>query len=264
MQQLGIIGFGNMGEALVKGVRASGGGKTLLVAEKNQSRLEHAITTYGAEDCTGDLSRLFTEAQVVILAIKPQDLEALAKNIKPVVGTTPVISILAGKTLQYIHDLTGAQEVARFMPSLAAQVQRSVVGVCYSEKSSEVFRELSYQIANSLGLGVEVPERLMPAIIGTSGSGIAFAFAYLHAMALGGTKVGIPYDSSLEIALDVMEGAIQTIRETKTQPVELITKVCSPEGTTIEGILALEQGGFTPTIVDAVERAALRSSQLEQ
>lgn len=264
MKNLGIIGFGNMGEALVRGVQAGNSEVRVLVSEKVEERRKLAVETYGAADLTGDYATIFKEADVVILAIKPQDLAELGPELKPHAKDRPVISILAGKTIQFIRDNTDAYPIARFMPSLAASVRKSVVGVSYSPQAPEKFREESYRIAETLGVAVEVPERLMPAIIGTSGSGIAFAFQYLHAMALGGTKVGIPYDSSLEIAMDVMEGAIALVRETQEQPVPLITKVCSPAGTTIEGISALETHGFTPALIAAVEAAAIRSTQLEQ
>jgi pyrroline-5-carboxylate reductase len=201
--------------------------------------------------------------EVLVLAVKPQDLAVLGLGLKPFLGQTPIISILAGKTIESVSEATGAKAVARFMPSLAASVQKALVGVSFSDTAGSEFRGLALDVARSIGTALEVPESLLSAVTGISGSGIAFAFAYLQAMALAGTKVGIAYNSSLSAAMDVMEGAISMIRSTSTNPVEYISRVCSPGGTTIEGVAELEKRGFSYSLIAAVEAATRRSNELE-
>lgn len=264
MKTLGLIGFGNMGEALVKGASAAVPGLRFLVSESDPVKRDRAVGVYGAADRTESMRGLFAESDAVILAVKPQDLPSLVKKIGPHAAGKRIISVLAGKTTAFVMESTGAAQVARFMPNLAAGVSKAVVGVCYSDSADDEFRRESLEIAGGLGTAVVLPERLMPAVTGVSGSGIAFALQFLHAMALGGTKTGIPYDTSLSIALGVAEGAAALVRETGSNPVDLVSRVCSPAGTTIEGIYELERGGFTPAVIAAVEAAAERSSELEQ
>ncbi|NCN05606.1 MAG: pyrroline-5-carboxylate reductase [Spirochaetales bacterium] len=263
MKSIGIVGFGNMGEAMVQGLRQRNPDIQVRFAEKFPAQAKKAVETYGAIDCTKNLSDLVNNVEILVLAIKPQDLVSLGVGLKPLLGQTPIISILAGKTIESVIQATGATTVARFMPSLAASVQKALVGVSFSDSAGSEFRELAFDVAQSIGTALEVQESLMSAVTGVSGSGIAFAFAYLQAMALAGTKVGIPYNSSLSVAMDVMEGAISMIRSTTTNPVEYISRVCSPAGTTIEGITELEKHGFSYSLIAAVEAATRRSTELE-
>jgi pyrroline-5-carboxylate reductase len=115
-----------------------------------------------------------------------------------------------------------------------------------------------------LGTPLELPEKLMPAVTGVSGSGIAYVFAFLHGLALGGAKAGMPYDTSLDAALTTLEGAVAALRNRQEHPVALLSKVASPAGTTIEGIHVLEERGFTAAVMDAVVAAARRAQEMER
>ncbi len=263
MDSLGIVGFGNMGEAMISGVMAKHPALKLFVVEKVPSRIQRAVKKYNAVNCTEKPQTLFTECQAVIIAIKPQDLQVFSQAIKAYSSQTPLISIAVGVNLERLRDLFLLPQIARFMPSMVAGVGKSVTSLSFSAECNRKFRNLAIGIAESIGLAIELPERLVPAIIGISGSAIAYVFEFIHALALGGVKNGIAYDSSLKIAMEVLEGGVQTLRSSGVAPGELIAKVCSPGGTTIEGISSLQNSGFTSAVIKAVDAAAQKAVSLE-
>lgn len=149
------------------------------------------------------------------------------------------------------------------MPNLAASAGASVVGVCFSKNAPEELKKAATDLASALGHPLLLAEKQMSAITGLSGSGIAYVFEFVHALAIGGVRNGIPYSESLEAALAVLEGAVAVLRESGVHPQEMVSRVCSPAGTTVEGIVALEEGGFTAAVIEAVTRAAERAAELE-
>jgi pyrroline-5-carboxylate reductase len=263
MKSLGIIGYGNMGEAMVRGVRKKLPSIEINVIEKIEARRALAVKKAKAKDFGEDYKALLAASDVVIIAVKPQDIEALMQKLASYSTGKKLISILAGKQISYFKGQATKAEVARFMPSLAASVGKSVVGISYSPDCSADFKKDAQLIADSIGAGIEIPERLMPAITGVSGSGIAFAFEFINAMTMAGVRAGFAHPASLKIALDVIEGAVQTLRAEGLHPADMISRVCSPAGTTIEGMYALEAGGFKSAVSNAVSAAAHRARELE-
>ena len=261
---IGIIGFGNMGEAVTKGLKEMFPDLVLGVLEKVSERAAEAEEKYGARNFTGDPQGFFAFADISVLAIKPQDTDQLMADLKPFSKNARFVSIVAGKKIESICRGLDTQSVARVMPNLAARYGKSFSGISFkSGENDPEFKTAALKIAEALGGFIEIPERLMPAIIGISGSGIAFVYQFLHAMALGGTKAGIAYDKSLEIVMKVVEGALEDVRRTGESPSRLITKVTSPAGTTIEGIAALEKEGFSHAAIEAVSAAAARAAEME-
>jgi pyrroline-5-carboxylate reductase len=149
------------------------------------------------------------------------------------------------------------------MPNLAAQEQKALVGISYSPSVTNDFKQDCISIAEAMGTPCELPESLMPAVTGLSGSGIAFVFSFLHAMALGGVNAGIPYPKALDIALATVEGAVALVKKSGQNPITLLSQVVSPAGTTIKGISCLEQYGFNYSVISAVQAAAERAKELE-
>jgi pyrroline-5-carboxylate reductase len=261
MQTLGIVGFGNMGEALAAGFRTGHPNTKILIADKRGDRTALGAERYGCIVADG-WAELFS-ADAVVLAVKPQDLASLANQVGGAGGNAGIISIAAGTSIRFFEEHFGSQRVVRFMPNLAAQEGRALVGVAVGAGADNELRERALTVARALGTPMELPEKLMPAITGLSGSGIAYVFAFLHALALGGTKAGVPYETALEAALTTLEGATAAVRNRKEHPVSLLSKVASPAGTTIEGIHVLEERGFTAGVMDAVVAAARRAEQME-
>ena len=260
---VGVIGFGNMGEALALGL-----------ARKN---LTPAVGVYEAHNPTkaralkhkkltvhDTLEALIEASAIVVIAIKPQDIPALLVRLRPHAHGKAFISLAAGLGSAFFQKELAVDQVVRFMPNLAAKVGKALVGVSPGNGCGPVFAEQALAIAGAVGRATLLPEKLMAAITGLSGSGIAFVFHFVHAMALGGVREGFAYPQALEHALDTIDGAVALLKETGDHPIAFESKVCSPSGTTIEGVKVLEAGGFTNVVVEAVSAAARRAHELER
>ncbi len=263
MQRIGIIGFGNMGSAIARGLRAEHPDLEIGILEPNAEARRKAETELDAISYTDAPDRFFRDCATVVLSIKPQDLEQIAEQLSPHTAGAAVISVLAGTPTDRVAAALGTKRVARFMPSLAASVGKSLVGVAFAAGADEHLRETARTVAAAIGRPLEIPEHLMAAITGVSGSGLAYAFTFAHALAMGGVSTGLKYDDALAAAVMVLDGAAEVLRATGEHPQALASKVSSPAGTTIKGLTALERGAFTATVIDAVEQAALRANELE-
>ena len=264
MQQIGIIGFGNMGSAIARGLRAQHPGLELGILEPNSEARQRAESELGAISYIDAPDRFFRDCETVVLAIKPQDLDPIADELRAHSTDAALISVLAGTPTERIAAAFDTQRVARFMPSLAASVGKSLVGVAFAAAADKSLRETALTVAETIGRPLEVPEHLMAAITGVSGSGLAYAFTFAHALAMGGVSTGLKYDDALAAAVMVLDGAAEVLRATGEHPLALASKVSSPAGTTITGLTALERGAFTATVIEAVEQAAHRANELER
>ncbi len=261
MKTVGIVGYGNMGSSIVVGLRRVAPHTRFVVIEKNAERREEAQAA-GAElfEAYDDF---FRESEIAVLAIKPQDIRAFARDAAEYCAGSRIVSILAGTSIETIATALGTPTVCRMMPSLAAEIGAAVVGIAFRDGTDTVFREDALMIAGAIGTAFELPERLIAAVTGVSGSGIAFMFQFLHALALGGTRAGLDYPTALAMAETVADGAVALLRKHDRTPSDFITRVASPAGTTIDGLRELENGRFTATVMDAVVAAARRAEQLE-
>ncbi|MBN2738886.1 MAG: pyrroline-5-carboxylate reductase [Spirochaetales bacterium] len=259
--KLGIIGIGNMGGAIAQGLIARKSHFEIIVAEKMQDRLTFAEKQLKLGVL--DKKELVRTCDLTIIAIKPQECENLFNELGNTSHNQHFISIAAGKSIDYFKQGLKAASVTRFMPNLAAMVGESVVGMTTDPSAPENIRMASLEIASAIGKAVELPESLIPAITGLSGSGIAFVFAFIHAMSLGGTLSGIAYNQSLEITLGTVKGAIKVLEENKINPIDMLSKVISPAGTTIEGIAQLEKNQMTYGVMEAINKASQRAKELE-
>jgi len=260
MKKIGIIGFGNMGTALATGLKGTGA-FDILISEKKPERIEAASKIPGLKAV--QLPALIDSSDIIVIAVKPQELTLLFKEIAGLTRDKKIISIVAGKKISFFKDQLHTGKVARFMPNLAASEGKALVGISFSEQADDGFMKDCLNVAGAIGAPCELPESLMPAVTGLSGSGIAFVFAFIHAMALGGVSSGIAYPTSLTIALKTIEGALAVMEKKKENPVELLSKVISPAGTTIRGVAALEKEGLTYAVIKAIESATARAAELE-
>ncbi len=263
MQRIGIIGFGNLGSSIARGLRAKNPSLEFSVIEPSPAALNTAVSELQASDCTGSPERLFDRCELVVLAVKPQDLTSSAAKLRPYSADAPLISVLAGTPIRRITEQLGSERVARFMPSLAAGVGKALVGIAFADAVDARQRQDALEVATAIGTPLEVPEDLISAITGVSGSGLAYAFTFAHALALGGVSAGLKYDDALHAAIMVLDGAAEVLRSSGEHPQALVSKVSSPAGTTIRGLTALERGAFTATVMEAVQQAATRADELE-
>lgn len=263
MKKFGVAGFGNMGEAFTKGILNSNPGLSLGVLEPDSKRAAYAQSEYKAAVYTS-LSELTAASDITLIAIKPQYLEKAFNGYRAATGKEKIVSCAAGTPISCFQKALQTDLVIRYMPNLSATVGQSFTGMAVPDGAPEEFVSQAVKLAEASGKVLQIPESLMSAVTGLSGSGLAFVFSFIHALALGGVKEGIAYPDSLKGALQTVQGAVSLLEATGDHPQVWLSKVISPAGTTIQGIQALEQGSFTSTVMSAVQAASRRSRELEE
>ncbi len=270
MKRIGIIGFGIMGESVAASLLRYDGKYEIGILEKRGERVVLAMEKYGLI-AHKNAKALMDNSDIVIVSVKPQDISALlgemeSSFLKGEAGSmtgTDIILIVAGERMEVFKKQLGVKNIARFMPNISVRVSGAPVGVSFPEGIDDGFRLDALSIAGALGTAFEIPEDLMPAFTGLSGSGIAFVFKFIHALALGGVSSGLSYKKTLHIVTAMFKGTVELLEKSGRDPVDLLHDVISPAGTTIAGITALEKNSFEYAVMDAVKSAALRAKQLE-
>jgi pyrroline-5-carboxylate reductase len=262
-KKIGIIGVGNMGEAIMRGLLQKGMANWIVVSEARPDRRDYIKKTYGIE-ATTDNQKLAYQTQVIILAVKPQELKGVLREIAPALkASTILISIAAGASLGGIAT-TLAKEVrlVRAMPNIAALALESATALAPGDGASAEDVAAAKEIFNALGRTVVISEALMDAVTGMSGSGPAYVCLFIEALADGGVRMGLPRKDALEMAIQTVLGTARLLSEHGEHPAHLKARVASPGGTTIAGIAALEAKGFRGAVMEAVAAATLRSKEL--
>ncbi|MCR5732782.1 MAG: pyrroline-5-carboxylate reductase [Sphaerochaetaceae bacterium] len=262
MTNIGIIGCGNMGGAIATALVKREEFK-VTVYDSYRPTLDAFISEHDNANAAPSISELIEQNDYILIAVKPQILSSLYAELSKAKGKN-IISIAAGVPIAVLDSNIPSDNIARFMPNIAAKVSKAVTAVCFKKTSSEEFKKTAFAVASAIGSVFILEEDLISAFIGISGSAIAFVFEFIHALAMGGTEVGIPYQQSVEIARDTLLSACALQASTKKNPVELMSQVCSAKGTTIMGMDALYQGGFDGTVVNAVTSCYRKSVELEK
>lgn len=250
--KIGFLGLGKMGHSL-----ASSSGKWKLFGYDvvRPSSLPSGLVW------TQSISDLEREADVIILCVKPVDMKSAVSQLT---GEKKYISIAAGLSTATLQSYFTRHEVsiARAMPSIGALIGKSVSAVYCKDPQ---LQKIAMEIFSSTGDAVLIEkEDKMHAITGLSGSGPAYVFAFLHALAEGGVLCGLSYEEALRLACSTVETSAAMVRELKRHPGELRNMVTSPAGTTIAGLMELEKGAFHSDVASAVQAAAERSRALGQ
>ena len=202
-------------------------------------------------------------ADVVVLAVKPQTLPAVLGELGPTLAHALVISIVAGVTIRTITEqMDRGKRVVRAMPNTPALVREGVTALAAGAGVSEKDVHLVRTIFETVGLVVVVEERLMDAVTGLSGSGPAYVFQAIEALADGGVMRGLPRQTAELLAAQTVFGSARLVLESGVHPAQLKDRVASPGGTTIAGLHQLEQRGFRAALMAAVEAATIRSKEL--
>jgi len=264
-KRLVIIGGGNMGEAILKGLIAAQLIKPqqITVTDIIEVRLGYLRDTYTVQALTDNVTAV-APADLIILAVKPQDIAQTIQGMASVVDDQKVvISIAAGVSTAKIESAFGKPvRVVRVMPNTPALVLAGAAGLCVGSHATPVDLEVARILFDALGRTVVVAEYLMDAVTGLSGSGPAYIFVLIEALADGGVKMGLSREAALTLAAQTVYGSAKLLLETGLHPGELKDRVTSPAGTTIAGLHALEARAFRGAVIDAVERATLRSREL--
>lgn len=253
-----IIGCGNMGGAIASALLENRD-IDLYAYDKSSD----AISSIDKRIKIFDSISQARNFDIVLIAVKPQILPSIYEELKEL-KPRMFISIAAGVSLKKLHSELGDTPIVRFMPNIAAKTKSAVTAVAFSQSCSDDIKKIAMDIASSFGSAFELDEKLFAAFIGISGSAIAYVFEFMHQLAMGGVREGIPYSQALEIARDTISSAVSLQKESNKGAIELETMVCSAAGTTIEGIKALEDGGFGKTVINAVSAAANKSRELEK
>ncbi|MDR1837273.1 MAG: pyrroline-5-carboxylate reductase [Treponema sp.] len=269
MSVIVCIGSGNMGFALMKGAANIASGTNIFFADCDSEKAQAAADSLGAKVFNTNLEAA-QKGDYIFLAVKPQVMPQVLVEIAAVVkdrlknGCPPVfVSMAAGWSINRIQDVIGAKPpVVRIMPNTPALIGRGMIALSASlEVTVEKIAELE-KFLSGAGIVDKLDERLMDAITGLSGSGPAFVYLFIEALADGGVRAGLPRDKALRYAAQTVTGAAAMVQETEKHPGELKDMVTSPGGATIAGITALEDGAFRGTVMKAVEAAWKRAVEL--
>ncbi len=261
-----ILGTGNMGEALVSGLISSASSKpeNIICTDVREAKLNDIREKYSVQT-TADNLEAVAKSDIVIYAVKPQIMAAVLKETAEKLDMSKlIISIAAGVPMQAIESyLNKKLRLIRVMPNIAAAVKEAATAVAAGKNASEEDIKLAMTIFNSIGKTVFIPENyLMDAITGLSGSGPAYIFLIVEAMADAGVKVGLSRQEAFFLSAQTVLGAAKMLIETREHPGQLRDRVTSPGGTAIAGLATLEEGGLRTTLINAVEVATNRSREL--
>jgi len=265
-KKIGFIGSGNMGVAMISGLIDSGASQpeNILCSDVREDLLQEIEAKFGVRTDTSNTA-VAKDADIVILAIKPQIMVPVLQEIKECLDMSKlVISIAAGVPLAAIEScLNKDLRLIRVMPNVAVSVREGAAAIAAGEHTLKEDIDLAMAIFNSVGKCVFLKENnLMDAITGLSGSGPAYIFMIVDALADAGVRVGLHRKDALLLASQTILGSAKMLIETGEHPGQLKDSVTSPGGTAIAGLHTLEKGGLRTTLINAVEAATQRSVEL--
>jgi pyrroline-5-carboxylate reductase len=265
-KKIGFIGSGNMGEAMISGLIDSGTSRPdhIICSDIREDLLEEIKGKFGIQVSTSNIE-VATAADIVILAIKPQIMVPVLREIKECLDMSKVvISIAAGVPLAAIETcLDKKLRLIRVMPNVAVSVREGAAAIAAGENTYKEDIDLAMAIFNSVGKSIFLKENnLMDAITGLSGSGPAYIFLIVDALADAGVRVGLARKDARLLASQTILGAAKMLIETGEHPGALKDSVTSPGGTAIAGLHTLEMGGLRTTLINAVQAATQRSVEL--
>jgi len=266
MFKIGVIGCGNMGEAIVRGIVKSQKIKStqIIVSDIDPDKIETIVEKYNVAGTTSN-RRVVENSDIIFLSVKPKDLEKTVLPVKDAFKAKKiVISVLAGIKISKIKNLIPEPTIVRIMPNTPALIGEGAVGISFGEDIHPSKKEELMDILKSLGTVVEVDETLMDAVTGLSGSGPAYVFMFIEALIQGGIKEGLSYNQAKELAVQTVLGSAKLMKDTGEHPSILRDKVSSPGGTTIHAIHKLEEKGLKDAVITAVSEAAKKSRELSK
>jgi pyrroline-5-carboxylate reductase len=264
-KKITVIGGGKMGSIIAQGLisRKIISGKDLTVTDVDAERLKFLSSSLDLQ-VSGENRATVKNADIIILAVKPQNMAQTLKEIAPAVNKAKlVISIAAGITTGFIEGyLAKGVRVIRVMPNTPALTGAGATAVAKGANATAADVEPARIIFDAVGITVEVEEKLMDAVTGLSGSGPAYCFVIVEALTDAGVQMGLPRDLALKLAAQTMLGSAMLCLQGNQHPAQLKNMVTSPAGTTAAGLQALEEGKIRATLTSAVEAATKRSQEL--
>ena len=266
MKKAAFIGTGNMGAPLARAACLALGPEQVVLANRTRAKAEALAARLGCS-AAEDNRAAAAQAEVVFLCVKPQMLRAVAEELAPVLGADQtVVSIAAGLTLDTIRGwlagAKGAPALVRVMPNTPAAIGKGMLALAAEEGTPEARIQAVEAMLAPAGLVEPIAEGQMDAFSAVAGCGPAFVDLFLEALADGGVKVGLPRRQAMTYAAQMVLGSAALVLESGKHPGQLKDEVCSPGGSTIAGVAALEENGFRSAAIQAVEAAWRRNQEL--
>jgi pyrroline-5-carboxylate reductase len=264
--KVGFVGAGSMGEALIRGILR---GKlippqNLWICDKVEEKLLSLLPL--KVRISSQIRTMIKKVDVLFIAVKPQDMDAVLKELKNETGSFPlIISIAAGVSTSYIsRELGGKVPVLRVMPNIASLVGEGISAISRGEETGEEHMKMAKEILGSVGEVIEVSEDKQDAITGLSGSGPAYIYMVMQGLIEGGVRAGLEERIASKLAIQTTLGAAKLAKNNKISLRELKTSVISPGGTTAKGLKVLDEGGLRDCLARAVIQASRRARELRR
>ncbi|MGN0447800.1 MAG: pyrroline-5-carboxylate reductase [Acutalibacteraceae bacterium] len=253
---IGFIGCGNMASAIIKGLLKKGTSSKEIAVFDIDSEKTAIFSKENGLTLKGSAKDIAMDCDTVVLSVKPNVFPFLLPEIgESLKANDPlIISIAAGKSTEFIASLLPYEpKLVRVMPNLNATVGEAISGFCLGGKATENDKTTAKSFCEAFGQCIEIDEKLFSIYSAIGGCGPAFSFMFIDSLARAGVKNGLTKNQALKAAAQTVLGSAKLILESDSHPWELVDKVCSPGGTTIEGVVSLQKDGFEKAVMNAVE-----------
>lgn len=264
-KKLALLGVGKLGEALIAGMLKNSSLKPAdITGSVAHSASIARVKERLAINVSTDNKAVVADKDIIIIAVKPQNMDAVTREIAPILSPEQlVITVAASVTTAYVQQRLGNQvPVVRAMPNTPAVMNAGMTGLCCGLYAQPHHAKMAELVFESVGETVFVDESLMDGVTALSASGPAYLYVVIESLAQAGVKLGIPHDVSTFLAAQTMYGASRMVLESKAHPALLKDMVTTPAGCTIDGLLELEEGKLRVTLIKAVVKAAERAREL--
>jgi pyrroline-5-carboxylate reductase len=261
--RIAFIGAGKMATAIAGGLVKGGIATEKIVAyDIFPEALEAFATKTGVQNKADSVQKVLEGSEIVILAVKPQNISDAMSAAAGSISGKLLISIAAGIRIEQLLELSGCERIIRVMPNTPALIGEGISAYAVSANVSGRDIAMAEKVLSAVGEFCRVKEDLMDAVTGLSGSGPAYVFEFIQSLADGGVNAGLPRDTALRLAVKTVYGAAKMLLETGEHPAVLKEQVTSPGGTTARGLGVMSRNAFNGIIIDAVAAAAERSAEL--
>ena len=263
----GVIGLGNMASAIVLGMYKNGSfaNDSVCGFDPDAAKMQMLSEKIGLQTCASAVE-VAQAADVVLLAVKPQVMQGVLEQIKEELNPAKlVVTIAAGKPLAFYAQILGEnQPVVRVMPNINARVQSAASAICPNDAATQEQTDIVREMFESVGSVWQLPEQHFSAFSAIGGASGAFVYLYIDALASAGVKAGLPRDLAQDIACETVLGSAKLQLASEEHPARLCDQVCSPGGTTIEGVHVLKKLGFESAVQQAIEAIVEKDRKLAQ
>lgn len=260
--KLGFIGVGNMAKAIISGlVKKDVAGKDILVHSAHPQNYENFAKQSGLT-AVSDNTAVAQQADVIILAVKPTVIKRVAEEIQPVLTEEKlVVSIASGVSLADLQAVLGtAQPILRVMPNVNVEIAQGMTAVKATGDLNAAPYQAGVELFARIGKTMEVAENDFPIFAALAGSAPAYAYLFIDALSRAGVKYGLTKANATKIAAQMVQGSAQMVLNSDEVPYALIDKVSSPGGTTVAGLLAMEEAGFSPAVVKGIDATVAKEN----